>query len=128
MARVGSSTGGSGSVSIATYTYNEVTNVASGVETTIASFTNSSLLNVFMQQIQVSGTNMAEYRIYINSVIVDKAYTSLTKFNEVRTYFTGDGTVPGLKLANGDLVEVKAIQSRNSTCSFNALIQTLEQR
>lgn len=127
MARISASgSGGSGGSPLAdsVYIYNEVTNVVPAVETTIATYTASG--TAYLQQVKVSGTNMAEYRIYKNGSVIDKVYSSLTEFNDSVNYFTGNDTAPGIKLMASDLIEIKGIQNRPSTCSFNAVIQILE--
>ncbi len=127
MARISASgNGGAGGSPLAdsVYVYNEVTNVSPGVETLIVSYTATG--TAYMQQVKVSGTNVAEFRVYKNTIVVDKAYTSFTQYNELFEYFTGNSTAPGVLLIAGDLIEIKAIQNRPSTCSFSAVIQILE--
>lgn len=129
MARVSSSgAGGAGGspVSDSVYRYNEVTNVNPGIETTISTYIAISTAECYLQAISCSGTNVAEYRVYINSTVVDKKYTYFTEFNLNFGYFTGNTTTPGIKLITGDIVSIRAIQNRGSTCNFNALLQILE--
>lgn len=129
MARTSASGGGgaggapaAGSV----YRYNEVTNVLPGLETLITSYTAVSTADCYLQQVASSGTNMAEFRVYINGVVSDKQYSSLTQFGVQFDYFTGNTSVPGVKLSTGDIVTVKALQNRPYSCNFNATIQILE--
>lgn len=127
MARISASgsggAGGSPSAS-STYVYAEVTNVAPGVETVITSYT--AVGGDYLQQVSVSGTNVAEFRVYKNGAVMDKTYTSFTEYNEWFDYFTGNDNNPGLKLIAGDVIIIKGLQNRSSTCSFNAVIQILE--
>jgi hypothetical protein len=131
MARIATSGGGgAGGAPSATvdYVYNEVTNVPNGVETTVASYTAAGVQTSYLQSIQMAGTNVSEFRIYINGAPMDKAYLSLTQYNAVRDYFTGNVSTPGFKLSTGDIIVVKALQTgRDSTGNYNATIQVINQ-
>jgi hypothetical protein len=129
MARISASGAGGASTDIpanSVYTYNEVTNVNPGIETIIATYNVNAGANCYLQMISASGTNKAEFRIYKNTDIIDKKYTYYTEFNTEFDYFTGNNTAPGIKLESGDVIYIKAIQNRPTTCDFNAIIQVLE--
>jgi hypothetical protein len=129
MARVSSSgAGGAGGSPLANsvYNYNEVTNVSPGVETTIVTYTAVSTANCYLQYVESSGTNVSQFRVYINAAVVDKKYGSWTQYNVEFAYFTGNTTAPGIKLSTGDVVTITGVQSSTTTSNFNAVIQVLE--
>lgn len=103
--------------------YNEVTAAAS-ILTTVQTYTAPVGKTTFIQKIEVSGTNIAEYSILINAVIQDKK----------RTYFSGDlnlafvfaETGTGYPLTVGDVVTVKVIHLRPTIGDFNSRIQVVE--
>jgi hypothetical protein len=129
MARVSSSgSGGAGGSPQANsvYTYNEVTNVNPGIETTIVTYTAPSGVNTYLQFATVSSTNVSIFLIYVNSSLVGKKYGSYTQYNVDFEYFTGNTTAPGITLNTGDVVKVTAIQNQTTTANFDAVIQSLE--
>lgn len=107
-------------------TFNEVTNVASGIETTVVTYTANDLAICFIERIMSSGTNVSEYRLYRNADIIDKKYSSYTEYNVVFEFSTGDTSAPGLKIGDTDVIYLKAIHTRPSVGSFNANILVLE--
>lgn len=98
--------------------YNEVTSVATGVLTTILS--HIATVDSKIDYIHVAGTNMTEYQILINSVIVDKTYTYFG--SSVSQVFNFNGT----DLFVGDLIEIKTIHNRPDLGTFNARLQIRE--
>lgn len=118
--------GGSPTAHNLVYNYNEVTNVAPGVETTITSYTAPSGKSSYLLFGSVSGTNMSEYRMYTTSTIFDKKYTSLTQFNSTFDYKSGDSMIPGYLVPATTTVYVKVIHDRSSNGNFNASLEVLE--
>lgn len=108
--------------------YNEVTAVAAGVETVIATYTAPTATGVYLLGIQASGSNIGEVRVYVNAAAVDKQYLYYTSFNVTFGYETGVSGAPGLLLNAGDVVYVKGLNSGQgaTSCNFNAKIQILE--
>lgn len=107
------------------YKYNEISSLASGVETIVVSHTTVGGRDTFLQRVEVSGDNIAKYRVKVNGVTI----------NTKRTYFGGDlekefifdGNLnPGLKLTVGDIITVTVEHDRSSIGDFNARIQYLE--
>jgi hypothetical protein len=101
--------------------FGSITSVASGVLTTILSYTVPIGKTDYLGQIEVSGDNIAEFDIYINSVLNARQ----------RTYFGGElNTVfeynmdsqLGFILNAGDIIQVKVIHNRLSLGSFEARI------
>lgn len=103
--------------------YNEVTNVASGIETVVATYTSNDLATCFLNRILTSGTNCAEYKLYKNTTVIDKRYSSFTNFNTFFEFIAGDN---GLKLISGDVVYLKVIHSRPYVGNFNSNIIVTE--
>lgn len=103
----------------ATQVYNEITNVAIGMETTILSYTvlGSSAL---LEGISASGQNIGEIRVYKNAAVIDKQYLYYTGFN-LSFIFKNIG------LANGDVISVSGINNGEDICNFNAKIQIIEE-
>lgn len=106
--------------------YNEVTGVASGIETTVATYTANTLADCYLERIMGSGTNVSEYRLYQNATIIDKKYSSFTDFNVVFEFSTGNTSAPGLKLGTSDVIYLKIIHTRPSVGNFNANILVTE--
>jgi hypothetical protein len=99
--------------------------VASGVETLVTSYTVPVAKTSYLIKAQFSGTNIATYNLYINSVL-SAVY---------RTYFSGalgyeivfaSVSVEGILLSAGDIVELKVIHVRPSVGDFDGRIQILE--
>lgn len=104
--------------------YNEVTAVAASVLTTVQTFTAPVAKVTYLQKIEVSGTNIAEYRIEINNVVQDKKRTYFGAELNLKFMFVELGT--GLALAVGDVVTVKVIHARPDVGDFNSRIQVVE--
>jgi hypothetical protein len=119
----------SGSVSrSATSSFVEALSVASGVETTIGTYTVPSGKIGFLQRIYLSGTNIGTYTILVNGSTIDKSYTYFgAPLNINREFGTSDATAPGYELATGDIITVKILHSRPTTGDFHARIQVLEE-
>lgn len=99
--------------------YNEVTSVASSVLTTIITLIASA--DSIINQIDVSGTNIAEYRVLVDAVIVKKT----------RTYFGGNLDYKltfgeGLKLTTAQTLTVEVIHQRPMLGDFNSTISYKE--
>jgi len=96
--------------------FDEVTGVAAATLTTIATFTVPALTTLKLYRIEVSGSNVATYEIYVNTVIQGRR----------RTWFNGNMSeefefpVSGLVLAATDTIDVKVIHSRPTTGDFEA--------
>lgn len=108
------------------YAYNEITNVAVGIETTITTYTVTSVNGAYLQLIGSSGQNIGEIRIYKNNIIIDKNYLYYTGFNVNFDYRASVSGTPGVSLDTGDIIYVKGLNNSVGTCNFNAKIQVLE--
>lgn len=99
--------------------YNEVLSVASGILTTITSFTASQSSK--LKQVDVSGENIATFTVLVNGNVVSKK----------RTYFGGqlDNTFNfnnGIAVSSGQQILVQVIHNRPTVANFNANIAILE--
>lgn len=108
-----------GSTSTLVNTYNEVSNVATGVPTVIVSYTAASA--GALKSIDASGENIAEYIVYINSAIISKKRTYFS--NGINCTFDFSN---GIRLLPTDLVEIVVTHNRPSLSKFNANIIVLE--
>lgn len=105
--------------------YNEITSVASGVQTQIVSYTVPFAKTAILHRIVTSGENVARYDLFLNG----------TPFDTQRTYFGGNfnalfefitGTNAGFVLNSGDVLSVKVLHARPFVGSFESRIQVLE--
>ncbi len=104
--------------------YNEVSAVASSVLTVIHTYTAPIGVASFLQKIEVSGTNIAEYTVEINSTIQDKKRTYFGNSLNAEFKFIEAGS--GLPLVVGDTVDIKVIHVRPTVGDFNGRIQVIE--
>lgn len=103
--------------------YNEVTSIGASTLTTIQSITILSNTD-FLQKIEVSGTNIAEYRVSINNVVIAKKRTYFGSSLNLDFDFVSSGK--GLPLNILDVVDIKVIHLRPSAGDFNSRIQIYE--
>jgi hypothetical protein len=97
-------------------TYNEVTSVASGSLTTVATFTASSATRI--RKVMASGTNIAYYEIVLNGSVIAKKYSYFTEYNVDFDF------EDGIPMAITDTVLVRIEHNRIDTGDFNATIIT----
>lgn len=106
-------------------TFGEIASLATNTQTTIASYTAPLDKESFLERIEVSGTNIAEYEVFINA----------SKTAKKRTHFGADLSTSfdfaspigrGIPLTPGDVVTIKVKHPRPDVGDFEARIQTLE--
>lgn len=102
--------------------YNEITSIASGINSVIDTFT-ATKDNTCIKNIFVSGCNIGEYTLELNSNVIDKKLTYFGGSLNEKFSFEGND---GLVLNNGDILEVKVIHSRPQVGNFNSRIDILE--
>lgn len=100
------------------YLYNEVLGVASGIETTIVTV-NGTLTPMKVQKIDVSGENIAFYRVKINGTAIFAKRTYWGSLNEI---FTFEDFQNGLNIGVGQLLTVTVIHNRPSAANFEATV------
>lgn len=106
--------------------YNSVSSVSSSILTTILSYTVPVGKTDYLGKIEISGTNTAQYEIFINGNPNGLKRTYFGgSLNETLDYSFGNET--GLKLNTGDIVEVKVIHGRPSLGDFEARLIIAEE-
>lgn len=90
--------------------FNSISSVSNGVLTTILSYTVPIGKTDYLSLIEASGSNMAQFELYLNGTLNARQRTSLTEFNS-QFNFLVDSEI-GLPLSSGTLVEIKVIQDR----------------
>ena len=106
-------------------TFNDISAVAAGVETTVTTYTVPVGKVFYLQRVEVSGSNIAEYWLKIANVVVDKRYSWFTKGLSDLFDFSG-GLLRGLKVNAGVTVKVTVRHGRPFAGDFNARIQGVE--
>lgn len=102
--------------------FTELNSVAFGSTETISSYTVPPGRSNTLIKIDVSGTNIATYDVYLNGV----------SFARLRTYFGGDLSHSldfgnsGFNLQAGDIIEVKVTNFRPSVGDFESRVQLIE--
>lgn len=98
--------------------HNEISSVAAGVETAVITITALSAIRV--SKIDVSGDNVALFRVKVNGITIDdkRSYWG-SGFNES---FAFEPFESGLKLPIGDILTVTVIHNRPMPGSFEATV------
>ena len=104
--------------------YNEVTSVANSSVTTIQTYTAPIGKKTYIQKVCLSGTNIAEYRIKINSTIQDKLRTYFGGPLNAEFKFVETGT--GLPIDEGDVITIEVVHVRPDLGDFNSRLQVIE--
>lgn len=104
--------------------FNEITSVASATLTTIASYTVPVVTSASLQQVLVSGTNIAAYEVYVNAVKIAKKRTYFSDLNEEFIFAVTSNN--GYVVSTGDVVEIKVLHDRPTLGDFEATIQLIE--
>lgn len=104
--------------------YNEVNSVASGVQTTVATYLVPAGKTAVLLRTEFGGENIGAYSVQVNGSNIAKA----------RTYFGGNLSLAlefglpsnqGYSLVSGDVVTVKVLHSRPSLSSHEARVQLI---
>lgn len=106
--------------------YNEVSVIAVGMETSINTYTAPMGKISYLLTILNSGGNRAQYNIYNNGTLFDRQYTNVAQLSAPFDYKTGSGSVPGMVIPVGNIIEVKVTNSGTSTADFNSRFMILE--
>jgi hypothetical protein len=104
--------------------YNEITSVATSVLSTILTYTAPIGKVTYLQKVEFSGSNIAEYTILINAVVRDKKRTYFGSSLDTVSEFAIGGV--GLPLTVGDIVTLKVIHLRPNVGDFNSRLQVIE--
>lgn len=101
--------------------YNEISSVPSGVETTMITVM-SPPSGHRIEKIEVSGDNIALYRVYINGTPILAKRTWWTSFNET---FNFENFPNGLVLTTGQVLTVTCLHSSPYLGTFDTTVMTL---
>lgn len=104
-----------------TVDHNEVTLVASGVETIVITV-NAPITPLRVQRIEVSGENIALFRVKINGTIISNKRTFWGSLNEAFEYVNTYSS--GVLLDIGDSLTVTALHTRPTLAKFEATVLT----
>jgi hypothetical protein len=99
--------------------FTEVDNVATGVTTLLATYT--AVSDVYLQKVELMGTNIAEFELVIDGVTQDKKRTFFNGNLENKFDFNA-----GLNILPGSVIEVYVIHNRPELGQFNARMQILQ--
>lgn len=94
--------------------FNEVSSVASGVTTTVVSYTATP--GTKLLKVDMGGGNVASYSLSIGGVLQNKKYTYYQNLNEIMDFKAG------LPLNAGDQIVLSVIHTRPDPADFNAAI------
>ena len=101
--------------------YNEITSVVNGVESTIITV-NSPPSGHRIEKIEVSGSNVGQYKVYINGIPILTKRTWWTQFNAT---FNFEDFTNGLVLTTGQVLTVTVIHDSPDLGTFEATVMTL---
>lgn len=101
--------------------HQEISSVVSGVETTLYTFTTPTS-GFKLYKVEVSGENIALYKIYIDSNPIS---SKRTFFGQLNTDFTFQPFTNGLELTSGQVLKVTVLHSRPFTGNFEVTIMGL---
>lgn len=99
--------------------FNEVTDVATGITEVLVSYTATA--PVFLQKVEMSGTNIATYELYIAGVLQDRKLTYFGSTLDAIFNFN-----QGLNISVGQLIEVRVYHNRPDLGDFTSRLQILE--
>lgn len=105
--------------------FNAITAVPSSSTTAITTYMIPALTTAYLERVEVSGTNIAQYDVYINSSIVARKRTYFG--NSLSETFDFSSTLNrGLAISAGIIIEVRVTHTRPTVGDFEARIQLVE--
>lgn len=118
---------GASPTSITKSNFNEILAVASGVETNILTYTVPAVTSAYLQTISTAGSNIAQYKIYKNAVLIDKKYTMFGMSLDIDFDYRNNSIFDeGFKFNAGDIITINVLHNRPYVGDFNARIQVIE--
>lgn len=106
--------------------YSEVSSVASGVETTIVSYTVPIDTIAYLQYSQGSGENVGTYRVKINGTEIAQERTHFGSDLNAHFNFIGGYGSNGKLLSVGDVVILTIEHNRTSPGDFSGRLKIME--
>ena len=104
-----------------TVSYNEISSVGSGAETTIITVT-APVGGKRIQKIDFSGDNKALYKVKVDGNTIASRRTWWTHFNESVSF---EGFVNGLLLTSGQVLTVTVVHNRPDLGAFEATVMSV---
>jgi len=101
-----------------TVSHNEITSIASGVETTIITVT-ASVSPIRVQKVEVSGENVALFRVKVGGVTISDKRSWWGCFNQTFDYEDFEN---GLLLNIGQVLTVTVLHNRPTLANFEATV------
>lgn len=105
--------------------YSEVSSVAASTLTSVVTYTVPVGKTAFLQAVAFSGTNIAEYQVFIDATLEDKKRTWFSGGLDSTFQFSTENAY-GIPLIAGNVINLKVIHSRPFVGDFNGRIQLLE--
>jgi hypothetical protein len=102
-------------------THNEITSVASGVETTVMTVI-SPLNGMRVSKIEVSGDTVAHFRVKVDGTTIFNKRSWWTSFNQT---FDFQDFINGLQLGAGQIITVTVLHARPFLGSFEATLMSV---
>lgn len=103
--------------------YNEIISVPNNVEANILTYTVPTGKSALLSLIEASGTNIAEYTVYVNGNPISKRRTMFGSDLNCTLTFTNEGFI----LTSNDVVTIKVMHLRPYLGTFNTNIQLKEE-
>lgn len=100
--------------------YDEITDVASGAETTILSYTVATGFSFEFERVEVSGTNIATFYLYVDGERIASVRNGFFSFTAEISFQDPSGI---FSAEEGSIIEVKVIHSRPYAGDFEARLQ-----
>jgi hypothetical protein len=105
--------------------YGEADAIVAGSETVVVSYTVPGEKSAYLLRGEFSGTQISQYWIYVNGIKIASRRTHHGSGLTGEFTFTG-GTLEGLPLGSGDLIELTTLFNRPGTGDFEARLQIIE--
>lgn len=109
-----------GAAGLKSYFYGESLGVATGVPTTVVSYTVPVGKKFIMSIVQGAATNRADYEVQVGAVTIAKRYTQVTVLSTDFNF--GAGFVVGVEVAAGVTIDVVITHNQPGTADMNATI------
>lgn len=105
--------------------YSEVSAIASGIETTVLTYTVPAARSFFLDRIHVEGENISDYKVKVNGSVIGRRKTYFTNYAHDFDFGVDVPESSGLELAGGDVLLVTATHNRPGTSDFWSRAQGL---
>ena len=107
------------------HAYNEVTNVASGIETNIASYVAAVGKTTYLQKVTSTGDCIGQIKVKVDGIAIDSQRTSYATEYNTKHQFDGESN-PGYVVSAGQTVTVTILQTQSAVNEYEARITLIE--